>query len=252
MKIEHNEWLPSFLFSGVGRDVDTTYFFRPHVVSREESALFDIKVSFYRRGVSKPLVLDYKDVCFNSDWTLRVRDVLPDYDHTSEEYVYTELFASSRNLEPNVYNHSLTFFGQHTSTDGRLAGYLATNSVWGAPRRVYRERYFCDTFPGARIDDELCLKIFVVNPFVRKCSFRVTLYHSAKGQFITEWKEIAGHSVETIVLDTATTGGTTGLFGVMLEADTKVASFYSTVSRKTGQMIGIDHGHPYLLDVLSH
>ncbi|CAN5789202.1 hypothetical protein BH09VER1_BH09VER1_18730 [soil metagenome] len=252
MSADHYNWLPSFLFSGLGREVNTVYFFRPELVSREEKATFDITAKFHRRGEKNPRVREFKDVGFHSDWTLDVRDVFPEYAEVEEEYIYSELFASSSNLVPNIYNQSLTFFGQQTSTDGRLAGYLATNNIWGAPRRVYREKYFCDTFPGAKIDDDIALKIFMVNPFARSCQARATVYHSDGRSFASPWISIGEKCVETLVVDQQITQGNRGLFGVMLEAETKLASFYSTISLNSGQMLGIDHGHPYLLDVLAH
>lgn len=253
-KIEPNnsEWLPSFLFCALGREVDSRYFFRPEQLSRDDNATFDLKIRLYRKGGARPILLEYHNIGFYSDWSLCANEVFPNYDAVEEEFAYIEFYASSNNLKPDIHNRALPFYGSFSSRDGRLAGYLASNNIWGAPRRVYRERYFCDTLPGVRIDEELNMKVLVANPFVRPCPVRAVLFHADGRQFFSEWKEVGEKSVEVLMLGDCILDGTTGLFGVAIEAETKIAVFYAAVSRKTGQMLGIDHGHPYLLDVLSH
>jgi hypothetical protein len=244
------EWVPSCFFVIHDAHVATTIRYTPMHIQRADVSYFSAIKIYGRSPVhpvwsveSGPLHLDS---VFSVDSAKIAREL-----GVEKLFAYGEAFNWTPEMPPPTPNVAMPAHMHFSSDDGSMFGHLASFFIFGAPRSVQRGESYYENFPGARIDANHHVSAFVINPFVRTGKFRVILVGAefgrwesreitVRGKGVSEWTSIGSgcpHSSQPI--------------GVIIQSDLKTSAVFATRAAD-GKMIGLDHGHPFLAQVLDH
>jgi hypothetical protein len=138
------------------------------------------------------------------------------------------------------------------SKSGKLQGDLGSNYIYGAPRKAFKGEFYYDHFPLGRSFPGTVLKVFLMNPYVRPSDFRIFFTSSVRRNRLVSQGQVAGKAVGVVEFDIPTSkSGSPGL-AVVVAAELKLNIVYGTLIKASGVMCGLDHGHPFLMQMLSH
>ncbi len=244
------EWVPSCFLVLHTPTVSTTIRYSPMHIQRADVRYFST-IKIYGRSPVHP-VWSVESEALHLDSVFSVDSAKVAADLGVESLLaYGEAFNWTPDMAPPTPNVAMPAHMHFSSSDGSMFGHLASFFIFGAPRSVQRGDAYYENFPGARVDAEHHISAFVINPFVRTGKFRVILIGAeygrwespeitVKGKGVAEWTSIGSgcpHSSQTI--------------GVIVQSDLKTSAFFATRA-SDGEMIGLDHGHPFLAQVLDH
>jgi hypothetical protein len=248
-KIER-EWVPSCFLVMHDRTVSTTIRYTPMHIQRADVAYFST-IKIYGRSPVNP-VWSTESEALHLDSVFHVDSAKIAADLGVEKLLaYGEAFNWTPDMPPPTPNVAMPVHMHFSSTDGSMFGHLASFFIFGAPRSVQRGDFYYENFPGARLDADHHISAFVINPFVRPGRFRVIVVDadqgrwespeiSIKGKGVAEWTSIGSGCLQS-----------KKPVGIIVKSDLKTSAFFATRTAD-GKMIGLDHGHPFLAQVLDH
>ncbi len=245
------EWAPSAFLIVHDRDVSCTIRFTPMHIRRKADARYFSSVKVYGNNPLQPVwqaesgPLPLHSV-YNIDSTTIARDLGVD-----RLFHYGEAFNSSPDFNPPDPNIAMASHVHYQSANGSFHGHLASFFIFGSPRRIERGEFHYESFPSARIDDQMYCSVYIINPFVRPSGFWVQLI-TADGEVIeSERMTVRGKGVATWSGEGITFPAAKNPVGLIVRSEAKTTSFFTTRMRD-GRMIGLDHGHPFLCQVLNY
>jgi hypothetical protein len=247
----HREWVPSAFLIVHDQNVSCTIRFTPMHLRRDPDARYYSTFKVYGNSPIQPVweaesgALPLHSV-FNVDSATIAREL-----GVERLFHYGEAFNYSPDFNPPDPNIAMPSHVHYQSTDGSFHGHLASFFIFGAPRRIERGDYHYESFPAARVDAEHTVWVYVVNPFVRPSGFWVTLVTADGEKIESERQTIRGKGVATWSAEKITLPEGKNPVGVIVRSEAKTTSFFTTRTRD-GKMIGLDHGHPFLTQVLNH
>lgn len=244
------EWVPSCFLVMHDEHVSTTIRYSPMHIQRADVAYFSSMKIYGRNPINPVWSVESEKLHLDSVFCVDSAKIAADLG-VKTLLAYGEAFNWTPDMTPPTPNVAMPVHMHFSSTDGSMFGHLASFFIFGAPRSVQRGDFYYENFPGARVDDDHHISAFVINPFVRTGKFRVILVDAehgrwespemtVKGKGVAEWKSMGSgcpHSKNPI--------------GIIVKADLKTSTFFATRAGD-GKMIGLDHGHPFLAQVLSH
>lgn len=244
------EWVPSCFLLLHDAHVRTTLRYSPmHIQRADVRYLSEIKI--YGRSPTQP-------VWSTGSEPMRIDDVFSVQSTQIAESLglkqmlaYGEAYNHTPDMAPPTANVAMPVHMHFTSDDGSMFGHLASFYIFGSPRSVLRGNHYYDTFPGARVDADHQISVFVMNPFVRPSRFWVSVVWGdgtkwtspelkVRGKGAAEWRSSESdcpHSAEPA--------------GIIIESELKTSAVFATRAGD-GKMLGFDHGHPFLAQVLDH
>jgi len=247
----HREWVPSAFLIIHDRNVSCTIRFTPMHLRRNPDARYISSFKVYGASPIHPVwqtespELPLHSV-FNVDSAAIAREIGAD-----TLFHYGEAFNWSPDFNPPDPNIAMPSHVHYQSADGAFHGHLASFFIFGAPRRIERGDFHYESFPAARADDDLYPSVYVLNPFVRPSGFWVTLVTATGGKIESERMVVRGKGVATWSGEKITLPAAENPVGIIVRSEAKTTSFF-TARTRSGQMIGLDHGHPFLTQVLNH
>jgi hypothetical protein len=247
----HREWVPSALLIVHDRNVSCTIRFTPMHLRRNPDARYYSSLKVYGNNALQPVwqaesgALPLHSV-YNIESGAIARDM-----GVERLFHYGEAFNWSPDFDPPDPNIAMQSHVHYQSTDGSFQGHLASFFIFGAPRRIERGEFHYESFPAARVDGDVYCSVYVINPFVRPSGFWVKLV-TADGETIeSERMTVRGKGVATWSGEKIDLPAGKNPVGVIVRSEAKTTSFFTTRMRD-GRMIGLDHGHPFLCQVLNH
>jgi hypothetical protein len=245
------EWVPTSFFLATGEDCATEIAFSPRQMMRNAMLRYTSEITVYdpksgrpcHRVRSKPIGLQD---CFRTS-SAALQPHLP----PAVELFYCEAFntADAGPVDANVAMPSnLHYF----SKSGKLQGDLGSNYIYGAPRKAFKGNLYYDHFPLGRGFPGMALKVFLMNPYVRPSAFQISFTSRTRRNRLVSDGQVAGKAVGVVEFDTPVSKGRDSGLAVVVAAELKLNVVYGTLIKASGVMCGLDHGHPFLMQVLSH
>lgn len=244
------EWVPSCFLVMHGENVSTTIRYSPMHIQRAD-VTYHSSIKVYGRNPVNPVwTTESGPIHLDSVFSVDSGKIAADLGVT-KLLAYGEAFNWTPDMAPPTPNVAMPVHMHFSSADGSMFGHLASFFIFGAPRSVQRGDAYYESFPGARVDDEHHVSAFVINPFVRTGRFKVILVDAeygrwespeivVKGKNVAEWTSIGSNCPKS-----------KNPIGIIVQSDLKTSAFFATRAAD-GTMIGLDHGHPFLAQVLDH
>jgi hypothetical protein len=245
------EWVPSAFLIVHDKEVSCTIRFTPMHLRRNPDARYFSSFKVYGNSPTQPIWQTESEALplhsvFNVESGTIARDL-----GVERLLHYGEAYNWSPDFNPPDPNIAMPSHVHYQSADGSFHGHLASFFIFGAPRRIERGDFHYESFPAARVDDEMYPMVCVINPFVRPSGFWVRLV-TADGEMIeSERMTVRGKGVAAWSADKIQLPAEKNPVGIIVRSEAKTISFFATRTRE-GKMIGLDHGHPFLAQVLNH
>ena len=218
---------------------------------RDATLRYAAEICVYDPATGRP-VLRRKSGTLKLDECYRVsseelRPALPD----GCGLYYAEVFTSA-DTPPKDGNVAMTSNIHYYSKSGRLQGDISSNYIFGSPRKALKGELYFDHFPFGRSVPGLALKVFLMNPYVRPSSYRVMLTSRRRRNVMVNEGVLPGKAVGFVDADLPETPNENDGLAVVVGSELKLNAIYGLVVKSTGVMCGLDHGHPFLMQRLSH
>jgi hypothetical protein len=219
-----------------------------HLCRRE--ATYRARIRIYDRKLTEPVWQTESDaLALGSVFTIDSRTIARDLGRT-DFLLYGEAETWSPDSTPETANIIMPVHLHYASTDASMRGHLASFAIYGAPRVIERGELYYENFPSATIGAEGQLSIFIINPFLRPTQASVCLVQES-GAWESPAITIRGKSVCEWKSDASGFPGSAQPVGVVVKTNLKTTAFFAHRDPE-GRMLGLDHGHPFLSQVLDH
>lgn len=245
------EWVPTSFFLATGDDYTTEFAFSPRQIMRNTALRYASVVTFYDPKTGRPCYrirsqpMHLED-CFRISST-NLQSNLP----SGTELFYCEALSSA-DVAPADANVALSCNLHYMSKSGRLQGDLGSNYIYGAPRKAFKGELYYDHFPLGLGFPGMMVKLFLMNPYVRPSDFKVSITSKARRNWRVTDGRVSGKAVGTIEFDVPVSKHRHSGLAIVVASELKLNIVYGTVIKATGIMCGLDHGHPFLMQLLSH
>jgi hypothetical protein len=245
------EWVPTSFFLAIGDDYRTEIAFSPRQMMRNAALQYSSHITVYdprsgrpcHRVRSQPIALQD---CFRISSAALQAHLPP-----KVEIFYCEAFNTT-DAPPIDANVAMPSNLHYFSKSGKLQGDLGSNYIYGAPRKAFKGDFYYDHFPLGLGFPDMVLKVFLMNPYVRPSDFRIFLTSSVRRNRLVSQAQVSGKAVGVVEFDIPTSKkGGPGL-AVVVAAELKLNIVYGTLIKASGVMCGLEHGHPFLMQMLSH
>jgi hypothetical protein len=245
------EWVPTSFFLATGDDCATEIAFSPRQMMRNAALRYTSEITVYDpksgrpccRVRSKPIGLQD---CFRTSSTALQSHLPPQV-----EFFYCEAFNAA-DAAPVDANVAMPSNLHYVSKSGKLQGDLGSNYIYGAPRKAFKGNFYYDHFPLGHEFPGTMLKVFLMNPYVRPSDFRISFTSRARRNRLASQGQVAGKAVGVVEIDIPVPSRKDTGLAVVVAAELKLNAVYGTLIKASGVMCGLDHGHPFLMQVLSH
>ena len=247
----HREWVPSAFLIVHNRNVSSTIRFTPMHLRRNAEARYFSSFKVYGNSPIQPVwQTESEALPLHSVYNVNSGDIARELG-TEKLFHYGEAFNWSPDFNPPDPNIAMQSHVHYQSTDGSFQGHLASFFIFGAPRRIDRGDFHYESFPAARVDDEMYPSVCVINPFVRPSGFWVQLITAEGRRIESERQVVRGKGVAQWSGEALRLTAAQNPVGVIVRSEAKTTSFF-TARTRDGRMVGLDHGHPFLTQVLNH
>jgi hypothetical protein len=245
------EWVPSCFLLVHDAHAHSTIRFTPMHIQRAADVSYRSSVKIYGRSAVQPVWQResgslHLDSVFSIDSAEVARDM-----KVERLFHYGEAFNFSPEMSPPTPNIAMPSHLHYGSDDGSFHGHLASFFIFGAPRSVQRGERYYESFPGARVNADFQISAFIINPFVRASKFRVQIVDAERGVWTSPEASVRGKGAAEWSSAGSDFPASKAPVGVIVQSDLKTTSFFATRDAD-GKMIGLDHGHPFLAQVLDH
>lgn len=209
------------------------------------------EIKLYGRSPVEPVwAAESEALGLNSVFSVDSAEVAADLGKESL-LLYGEAYNYSPEMSPPTPNVAMPIHMHFSSKDGSMFGHLASFFIFGAPRSVQRGEFYYENFPCAMVNQDHRLSIYVINPFVRTGRFWVRLIARSDVIWESEPVTLKGKGVAEWNCEGSGCPEFDGPVGVVVKSDLKASSIFATRAGD-GKMVGLDHGHPFLQQVLDH
>jgi hypothetical protein len=245
------EWVPSCMLMIHNEHTRTCLRFTPLQQSRDESVTYKAGFKIFDGDPLSPAFeIESPALPLFSVYSLESERVARELGRGSF-FLYAE--EHHRVVERGPLN-VLIGLGTHmhfSSPHGGVFGHVASAFIFGAPRKMLKGDFYYENFPGVRLDADHRLIIYTMNPFTRACQYNVLMVDAKGRAYDSGMMEIPGKSVKEWSTDSMSISRPRNPFGVIIRSNLKTNSIYATIGRGN-RMVSMDHGHPFLSQVLDH
>lgn len=245
------EWVPTSFFLATGEDYATEIAFSPRQMMRNAALRFTSDITVYDPRSGRPCYRLRSDPiglqdCFRTSSATLQPHLPPDV-----EFFYCEAFnrADAAPVDANIAMPSNLHY---ISKSGKLQGDLGSNYIYGSPRKAFKGNFYYDHFPLGRGFPGTVLKVFLMNPYVRPSDFRISFTSRARRNRLVSHGQVTGKAVGVVEFDIPVSKGRDSGLAVVVASELKLNVVYGTLIKSSGVMCGLDHGHPFLMQRLSH
>jgi hypothetical protein len=243
------EWVPSCFLVMHDTHVSTSIRYSPMHIQRAADVTYRSTIKLYGRSPVQPIWTAESGVMQLDDvFTVESERIAKELG-VEKLFVYGEAFNRSPEMPPPTPNIAMNLHVRYGSDDGSLQGQLASFFIFGAPRSVQRGVSYYESFPGARVNAEHALSAYIINPFLRTSGYRVHIVDAKNGRWSSPEYTVKGKGAAEWNSTKSDFPGSPDPVGIIVQSDLKTTSFFATRAAD-GKMIGLDHGHPFLAQVL--
>lgn len=245
------EWVPTSFFLAAGDDYVTEFAYSPRQIMRNAKLRYQSQIIVYDPKSAKPCHRVCSEPIGLQDCFRISSTALQPYLPPNVEFFYCEAFntADAPPVDANVaMSSNLHYF----SKSGKLQGDLASNYIFGLPRKAFKGRLYYDHFPIGHGFPGMALKVFLMNPYVRPSEFRIYFTSRTRRNHLVTVGQVTGKAVRAVEFDIPVSKGRHSGLAVVVAAELKLNIIYGTLMKSSGVMCGLDHGHPFLMQLLSH
>ncbi len=167
------------------------------------------------------------------------------------EFFYCEAFnrADAPPVDANVAMPSNLHY---VSKSGKMQGDLGSNYIYGSPRKAFKGNFYYDHFPLGRGFPGMVLKVFLMNPYVRPSDFQIFFTSRSRHNRLAHQGQVRAKAVGVVEIDIPICKRADSGYAVVVASELKLNVVYGTLIKASGVMCGLDHGHPFLMQRLSH
>jgi len=244
------EWVPSCFLVMHDKNVSTTVRYSPMHIQRADVTYFSSMKIYGRNPVNPVWSAESGPMHIDDVFSIDSAKIASDLG-VEKLLAYGEAFNHTPDMAPPTPNVAMPVHMHFSSADGSMFGHLASFFIFGAPRSVQRGDFYYENFPGARVDEDHHISAFVINPFVRPGRFRVIIVDAEFGRWESPEMVVKGKNVAEWTSIGSDCPKSKNPIGIIVKADLKTSTFFATRAAD-GMMIGLDHGHPFLAQVLDH
>lgn len=246
------EWVPTSFFLAASDDYRTEITFSPRQYARNETAKYVSEICIYDPGTGRPCHRRRSEPIGLGDCFRTSSDELRQHLPANQSYFYCEAFNSAVDTPPPDTNIAMPSNIHYSSKSGKLQGDLGSNYIFGAPRKAFKGDFYYDHFPLGKGVPGMRLKVFLMNPYVRPSTFQVYLTSKNQRNQIVAEGTVAGKNVIDVEGDLPEFTKAGDGVAVVVAGELKLNPIYGLIQKDTGVMCGLDHGHPFLMQRLSH
>lgn len=245
------EWVPTAFMLAMSDDLATEITFCPRQVLDDPAQKFISEICVYDPETGRPCHR-VRGEPFNFDDYYRIssNDLRP-HIKSDAEILFCEAFNVAVGTPPQNDNIALPSNIHYLSKNGTLQGEIASSYIYGMPRKAFKGAFYYDNFPAGNILPGTTLKIFLLNPYVRSSTFQIFARTRSGDKQIGEGT-VSAKSVGQWVGDAALSESSADPFAVVVASELKLNLIYSIIDCESKVMYGLDHGHPFLLQLLAH
>ena len=244
------EWVPSCFLVMHSPSVSTSLRYSPMHIQRADVSYFS-EIKIYGRNPVNPIWTAASDAMHLDDvFAVDSAKIAADLG-VEKLLAYGEAFNHAPDMAPPTPNVAMPVHMHFSSTDCSMFGHLASFFIFGAPRSVERGEFYYENFPGARVDADHHISAFIINPFVRTGKFRIIIVDAEQGRWESPESTVKGKGVAEWTSIGSDCPRSRNPVGIIVKSDLKTSAFFATRTAD-GKMIGLDHGHPFLAQVLDH
>ena len=245
------EWVPTSFFLAASEDYATEIAFSPRQFMRDTALRYTAEICIYDPSTGRPALRRRSEPmaledCFRIS-SEELRPSLP----TQAEFLYGEAFNVA-DAPPKDVNVAMPSNLHYHSKSGRLQGDVGSNYIYGSPRKALKGELYYDHFPLGASGEGMALKVFLMNPYVRPSSYRLMLTSRRCRNVVVGEGTLPGKSVGHVDADLPDTPEESDGLAVVVGSELKLNALYGLTVKSTGVMCGLDHGHPFLMQRLSH
>ena len=166
-------------------------------------------------------------------------------------FAYAEEEHCIVNRNPDSAIIALGTHVHYVSTDASVQGHIASFFIFGSPRTMLKGDYYYENFPGVRIGDRYDLVTYTLNPFTKPSRFWVRIV-DARGHTLNS-EELIAAAKGVLEWRSSELGKVSAAnpCGVIIQSELKLNTIFGTLGPER-TMISLDHGHPFLSQVLRH
>lgn len=243
------EWVPSCFLVMHDAHVSTSIRYSPMHIQRAADVTYRSTIKLYGRSPVQPIWTAESGVMQLDDvFAVESGRIASDLG-VEKLFVYGEAFNRSPEMAPPTPNIAMNLHVRYGSDDGSLHGQLASFFIFGAPRSIQRGVSYYESFPGARANADHSLSAFIINPFLRTSGYRIHIVDAKRGTWTSPGFTVKGKGAAEWNSAKSDFPGSPDPIGIIVQSDLKTTSFFATRNAE-GKMIGLDHGHPFLAQVL--
>ena len=245
------EWVPTAFFLAASDDYATEIAFSPRQFMHDTTLRYTAELCVYNPSTGRPaLHRSSGPIALEECYRISSEELRPHLPR-NVEFFYGEAFNVA-DAPPKDVNVAMPSNLHYYSKSGRLQGDLGSNYIYGSPRKALKGELYFDHFPlGAGVPG-MALKVFLMNPYVRPSSYRVMLTSRHRRNVVVGEGTLPGKSVSFVDADLPDAPAEDDGLAVVVGSELKLNAIYGLVVKSSGVMCGLDHGHPFLMQRLSH
>jgi len=245
------QWLPLCLLLVHSRGVETTLRCTPCHLFSDETLLYSVEIRVFGSDPLHPIYTKKSGPIGLFDVFSVTSAEVADATGTAELFCYVEEYSRVVGQDPPNAVTTLNTQAHYASLDGSYHGHIGGIFIFGAPRKMLKGRFYYENFPGVSVAGGMEFSAFLLNPFTRPAEYSILLIDACGKTFESEPDIILGKGAMRWSSRGRDLPGLTSPCGAVVKSSLKLASFFASHDQQ-GRMISMDHGHPFLAEVLRH
>lgn len=245
------DWLPLCMFIVHEEDVRTTIRCAPCHVYLDSSVKYSVELKVYGSDPAAPIWVK-KSQPINLMGVFSVSSAeIAEATGRSKMFCYVEECSRVVGKQPQSVIMTLNSQAHYSSESGRYHGHVGGNFIFGAPRKMLKGEFYYENFPGVSLERGAEFITYVMNPFTRSAEYSIILVDSRGTVYTSEPVAIPGKSVSIWSTKGKDLDGMLSPCGAVVRSDLKLSSYFASRNRD-GRMVSMDHGQPFLSQLLRH
>ena len=245
------QWLPLCLLLVHGREIETTLRCTPCHLFSDEALLYSVELRVFGSDPLHPIYTKQSGSISLFDVFSVTSAEVASATGARELFCYVEEYSRIVDQAPPNAVTTLNTQAHYASKDGSYHGHIGGIFIFGAPRKMLKGAFYYENFPGVSVADGMEFSAFLLNPFTRSAQYSILLVDAFGRTYESEPEIIPGKGAARWSSRGRDLSALSSPCGAVVRSTLKLASFFASHDAD-GRMVSMDHGHPFLAEVLKH
>lgn len=244
-------WVPTCMLMMHDDDVSTTIRFVPSHVAKDPDARYTVSFKVFGDDPTFPIwehqgpEIGLTDLyCIDSAQVARETG-------RKKLFCYMEEYSRIVDRNPNssiiTLNSQAHYYSRSGAVQGQLGGFL----IFGSPVKMLKGDYYYDALPAASLEGGKSILVYIINPFTRPSAYSIVLVAADGCKWESPTLNLAGKSGVLWNSSEYETSMLKSPCGLIVKSYLKLSCAFAARDAE-GRMVGMDHGHGFLSQVLKH